>query len=292
MTFDKKIAVMNRLLEEMAYLGRRLNELEGTASKNWKVMESLSAENKRYRDVLEALPQRFFLKDEELHYILCSEIFATDLNKTVVEVIGQVEENLVPAELAKIRRQQEMRILQSGQAEEAEEILIINGQQRAFITIKAPIKNGRISGIFGVLVDISKYWRRLAELDNLNRQMELLLEGQSQQISTMQSNLDFVLSGMRQQDEVFCDLRVNYEKQLTLKDVELARLRNEIQNQPSERDEMTQTLQRKFRELQNIVDGAQEYMGRLQKVQGHWVRHSAPKSSYENIIESDEDDIT
>jgi PAS domain S-box-containing protein len=264
MTSDKKIAVMNRLLEEMAYLGRRLNELEGTVSNNWKVIEAFSEENKRYRDVLEALPQRFFLKDEELHYILCSEIFATDLNKTTVEVIGQVEENLVPAELAKIRRQQEMRILQSGQAEEAEEILIINGQQRVFITIKAPIKNGRISGIFGVSVDISAYWRRLEELGNLNRQMEILLEGQSQQIVGLQSNLDFALSGMRRQEEAFFDLRVDYEKQLSSKDVELARLRNEIQNQPSERDEMIQILKRKLCELQNVVDGAQEYMGRLQ----------------------------
>jgi PAS domain S-box-containing protein len=264
MTSDKKIAVMNRLLEEMANLGCRLSGLEGTVSENWEIIETLSAENKRYRDVLEALPQRFFLKDEELHYILCSEIFAADLNKTVVEVIGQVEENLVPSELANIRRQQEMRILQSGQAEEAEEIRIINGQQRVFITIKAPIKNGRISGIFGVSVDISLYWRRLVELENLNRQMELLLEGQSQQIAGMQSNLDFVLSGMRRQDEVFCNLRVDYEKQLSSKDVELARLRNEIQNQPSERDEMIQILKRKLCELQNIVDSAQEYMGRLQ----------------------------
>ena len=155
-SFDKKIAVMNRLLEDMTSLGRRLNEIQDQASKNWKVIETLRAENRLYRDVLESLAQRFFLKDECLCFTLCSKRFASDLGKTVDEVIGNVEENLVSAELAKIRRQQEMSILQSGQAEETEEILVIDGQQRTFVTIRAPVMNGNgsVSGIFGVMVDI------------------------------------------------------------------------------------------------------------------------------------------
>src|SRR5512137_827548 len=135
---DKKISVMNRLLEEMTYFGRRLDELQDKVSGNWEIIKTLKAENKRYRDVFAVLPQRFFLKDEHFRYVLCSEMFASDLSKTVDEVIGKVDENLVPFELAENRRQQEMRILQSGQAEEAEEILTIDGYHRAFITLKAP----------------------------------------------------------------------------------------------------------------------------------------------------------
>ncbi|MRR14570.1 PAS domain-containing protein [archaeon] len=153
---DEKTAIMNRLLEEMTYLGRRLDDIQNQASKNWEVIETLSAENRLYRDILESLAERYFIKDERLCFILCSKRFASDLRKTVDEVIGNVEENLVPAELAKIRRQQEMRILQSGQAEKAEEILVIDGQQRTFITIRTPLTNGNgsVAGIFGVTVDI------------------------------------------------------------------------------------------------------------------------------------------
>jgi PAS domain-containing protein len=155
-TVDEKTAIMNRLLEEMTSLGRQLANIEDQASNNREVIETLRAENRLYRDVLESLARRFFLKDEHLRYLLCSETFASDLNRTVDEVIGKVEENLVPVELARIRRQQEMRILQSGQAEEAEEILVIDGQQRTFITIRAPLTNdnGSVSGIFGVSVDM------------------------------------------------------------------------------------------------------------------------------------------
>jgi PAS domain-containing protein len=153
---DNKNAVMFRPLEEMTSLRRRLDDIQDQASKNWKVMETLSAENRLYRNLLGSLAERFFLKDERLCFILCSKKYASDLSKTVDEVIGNVEENLVSAESAKIGRQQEMRILQSGQAEKAEEILVIDGQQRTFITIRAPLTNGNgcVSGIFGVTVDI------------------------------------------------------------------------------------------------------------------------------------------
>jgi prefoldin subunit 5 len=265
--FDNKIALMNRLLEEMSYLGRRLDELQNKVSENGDVIETLRAENRRYRDLLAVLPQRVFLKDERLHYILCSEMFASDLDKAIDEVIGKVEENLVPLELAKHRRQQEMRILQSGQAEEVEEILIIDGQQKAFITIKAPLKNhdGRVWGIFGVSVDISPYWRRLAELESLTQQMENMLAGQSQQIVSLQSNLEYVISSKRQMEEECRELRVDYEKQLLLKNIEFMRLKNELQRQPAVREEILETLQRKVRELQNFIDVAEKYMDRSRK---------------------------
>ncbi len=159
---DEKTAIMNRLLEEMTYFGRRLDDIQDQASKNREVIETLKAENRLYRVVLESLARRFFLKDEHLRYLLCSDTFASDLSKTVNEVIGKVEEDLVSAELAKIRRQQEMKILQSGQAEEAEEILAIDGQHRTFITIRVPLTNGKgsVSGIFGVSVDIGSRGRR------------------------------------------------------------------------------------------------------------------------------------
>jgi PAS domain S-box-containing protein len=153
---DNKIAVMYRLLEDLTSLRHRLDDIKDQASKNWKVMETLSAENRLYRNILESLAQRYFLKDERLCFILCSKKYASDLGKAVDEIIGNVEEDLVPAELANIRRQQEMRIIQLGQSEEVKEILVFDGQQRTFLTIRVPLMsgNGSVSGIFGVTVDI------------------------------------------------------------------------------------------------------------------------------------------
>jgi PAS domain S-box-containing protein len=260
-SYDKKIIVTNRLLAEMEHLGHRLDELQGKMSDNARIMRAIMAENERYRCILEAIPQRFYLKDEQLRYVLCSSMFASDLNRKADEIIGKSEEDLVPVELAKMRRQQEMRIIQSGQIEEAEEILTINGQHRAFITIKVPTNgNGTVSGIFGLSVDISMYWRKVVELKTINRQMENLLVGQSQQIVNLQRNLENVLSEMRRREEEFRSLSVDHEKNLSLKDVELAQLRNELKRQPAERDEMLR-IQRKFHELQKIIDGVMRHIG-------------------------------
>lgn len=263
--FDRKMELIYRLLEEMTSLGRRLDELQDKVSDHWGVIETLEAENSWYRQVLEAMPQRFFLKDEHLRYVICSRMFASDLNRTVDEVIGSVEESLVPAELAKHRRQQEMKILKTGEAEDAEEILIINGRQKVFITVKEPLKdNGHILGIFGVAVDITAYWCRLVELDNLNRQMETLLAGQSQQISTLQNNLEFVLAGMRKQEEVFGELKDEYERNQSLKDLELERLRNELK-QHSERKRVAREVLIKITDLRDFIASAQYYLDSLRE---------------------------
>ncbi len=255
--FDTKNALKNHLREE-------LDDMRHHVTENWEAINTLREENKKYREVFEALPQRFFLKDERLRYLLCSKSFASDLNRNVDEIIGRYEEDLFPAELANVRIQQEMRILQSGQSEEAEEIRFIDGEQRVFITVKAPTNgNGGVSGIFGVSVDSSKDRHKVVELHQIIRQMESLIAGQSERIASMQSNLEHLLSEMKQQEEGFKGLRADYEKQMSLKDIELERLRNALHNHPIKRDERLQMFQKIFHELKNTVDGVKGYLDSL-----------------------------
>jgi PAS domain S-box-containing protein len=187
---DKNIGVMNQLLDWMTHYGHRLDKLQDHAAENCELIKTLSAENERYRELLEALPQRFFLKDKHLRYALCNERYASDFNKTIKEIIGKNEEGLVPAELAKNRKRTEKRVLKSRQAEETEEILVIDGQQRAFITMRAPLTNGNgsVSGIFGVSVDVSSYCSRVAKLEKRNRQLEDTLAARDKTIQAMQKN--------------------------------------------------------------------------------------------------------
>ncbi len=255
--FDTRNALKNRLREE-------LDDMRHHATENWEAINTLREENKKYREVFEALPQRFFLKDERLCYLLCSKSFASDLNRNVDEIIGRYEEDLVSTELANVRVQQEMRILQSGQSEENEEIRLIDGQERVFITVKAPTNgNGGVSGIFGVSVDYSKDRHKTAELSQIIRQMESLIAGQSERIASMQSNLEHLLSEMRQQEEGFKGFRADYEKQMSLKDIELERLRNALHSNPINRNEMLHMFQKKFHELKNTVNGVKEYLDSL-----------------------------
>jgi PAS domain-containing protein len=177
--------IMYRLLKEMTDLGRQLDSLQYRTIYNWKTLAMLKAENRRYRNIFEMSSQRLFLKDDRFRYVICSRGFASDYNLSVNEVIGRCDEQLVPMEVAMMRTQQEKRMLESGQIEDSVEILNFDGQEKAFITLRAPImdEEGVTFGIFGVSLDISFHWRRLAELENLCRQQDNLLKDQSQQIN-------------------------------------------------------------------------------------------------------------
>ena len=268
--FDKKISVMNRLLEELAYLGRRLDDIQDCTAENSQVLAALRAENSRYRNIFEMSSHRCFLKDERLCYLICSRGFAIDFNKSVDEIVGRYEEQLVPFEVARIRTQQEKRILESGQIEESLEILNIQGQERAFITLRAPIideENGvDVSGIFGVRVDISIYVHRVSELENVNRQQDELLRGQSQQITRLQNNLEYVVAEKRQQEERSQNFRIHIERQLSLRDQEIERLRNDQERNPKEDNEEIRAFQKTFHQLQNAIHDVREYLDQLGNV--------------------------
>jgi PAS domain S-box-containing protein len=263
---DKKIAVMNRLLEEMTCLGRRLDDIQDRTAENGQVLAMMRAENRRYRNVFEMSSQRFYLKDERLCYVICSKGFASDFNKSVDEIIGKYEEQLVPVEVARIRTLQEKRILEDRQIDESVEIFNIYGQERALITSRAPIMdNGSVLGVFGVSLDISVYWRRVEELENISRQQEELLRGQSHQITQLQNNLEYVITEKRQQEERFRDFRIDIEGQLLFRDQELERQRNDLERHPKDDNEKIRIFQKTFDQLQSAVNDVHKYIDLLGK---------------------------
>jgi hypothetical protein len=266
-SIEKKIEVMNRLLEEMTNLGHRLDDMQNRTAENGQVLAMLRAENRTYRNVFEMSPQRLYLKDQRLCYVICSKGFAGDINKSVNEVIGKYEEQLVPAEVARIRTQQEKKILEYRRYDESVEIFNIYGEEKAFITSREPIMdNGSVLGVFGVSLDISVYWHRVAELDNVSRQQEELLRGQSHQITQLQNNLEYVLTEKRQQEEKFRDFTIHIEEQLSYRDQELERLRNDLEHHPKDDNEKIRIVQKTFDQLQTAVDDARKYIDLLGNV--------------------------
>lgn len=266
-SFDKRIAVMNRLLEEMACLGRRLDDIQDRAEEKEQVLAKLKSENRRYRSVFETSSQRFFLKDETLCYLTCSRGFASDFNKSPDEIIGKYEDQLVPLEVARIKTEREKRILESGQTDESLEIHNVRGQERAFITLRAPIINEEngdsISGVFGVTVDISVYLHRVWELENINRQQAELLAGQSQQLARLQGNIEYVIAEKRHQEELFQNFRAHVAGQLSLRDQEIEQLRSDLKSTPEAHSEKIRAYQATFSQLQNAVHDVRQCLDLL-----------------------------
>ncbi len=120
------------------------------------------SENK-YRTLVENLPQRFFLKDNNFEFVSCSKNLAEDLGITLEQIVGTTDADYFPTELAEHYRHDDQRIMQSKVAEEIDEAIIIDGEERHIHTVKAPAldEDGNVEGIIGIFWDVTDH--KLAE---------------------------------------------------------------------------------------------------------------------------------
>ncbi|MDO8142112.1 MAG: EAL domain-containing protein [Candidatus Brocadiales bacterium] len=129
-----------------AFISRRLAE------------ELLRKSERKYRVILENLPQKIFHKDKNSVYVSCNESYARDLNISPDEITGKMDYDFYPKELADKYRADDKRIMESGQTEEIEERYIRDGREFIIQTVKAPIKDDedKVTGILGIFWDITE----------------------------------------------------------------------------------------------------------------------------------------
>jgi PAS domain S-box-containing protein len=156
----------------------KLLRIEGTVLDitERKRLEEVMRENmSKFKTLVENIPQKVFVKDLNYKWVFINEKLAHDLKIKPEEVVGKMDSDLFPKELADKYHADDIRIIETGQTEEIEEKYIEDGKEKFISTIKTPIKdeNGKIIGVFGIFWDITE--RRQAEellkitLENLER---------------------------------------------------------------------------------------------------------------------------
>ncbi len=147
-------------------LEQRVKELEH------KQAEEALCENK-YKMLLENLPQKIFLKDENSSYISCNGNYAKDLGIEQDEIVGKSDYDFFTKELAEKYRRDDKRILERGEIEEIEEKYLLDGEERIVQTVKVPLKDekGKSTSVLGIFWDIT--YRKKA-LDMIKQQNEFL----------------------------------------------------------------------------------------------------------------------
>lgn len=120
--------------------------------------EVLRMNERKYRMLLENLPQRIFYKDKDSVYVSCNKNFAHDMHIKPDEVAGKTDYDFYPEKLAEKYRADDKKIMQSGQMEDIEEKYIKDGQEFIIHTVKTPIRdeNGDVVGILGIFGDITE----------------------------------------------------------------------------------------------------------------------------------------
>jgi PAS domain S-box-containing protein len=120
--------------------------------------EKLDASERKYRTLLENLPQRIFLKDVNSVFVSCNEAFARDHNIATDDVVGKTDYDFYLGELADKYREDDQRIMDSGVAQEIEETHVLQEQESTINIVKTPVSDdsGNVTGILGIFWDITE----------------------------------------------------------------------------------------------------------------------------------------
>ena len=120
-----------------------------------------------YRMLIENLPQKMYLKDKDSVYISCNQNMARDLKINADEIAGKTDYDLFPKSLAVKHRADDVRVMDSGLAEEIESSQILKGKVTYTRSVKTPVKDGdgNITGLLGVTWDVTGYKKSEEELE-------------------------------------------------------------------------------------------------------------------------------
>ena len=121
----------------------------------------LKQSEEKYRILVKNIPQKVFMKNQELSYIFCNENFADDLGITPDEIAGKTDYDFFSKEMADKYRNDDRFILENGETITLEEEYKAKDISFWVKTTKTPIKDekGRTIGLLGIFEDITEKMR-------------------------------------------------------------------------------------------------------------------------------------
>ncbi len=287
-----KFKVVQELMLEMVAMWQRVKDLEEADRDHRQEIDSLRVSDARSRCVIEKLPLRFFFKDTALNYILCSEAYARDWEMKPVELSGKSDRDLFPADVVEKLADVEHEVIRSGRMEVAEEDRLVAGREITVLAIRKPIINGagETLGLLGVLWDITEDKRQKASQQNRIVELEGALSEWVRQVDSLRDELEkssaeylqkeeefdrlrrelesgisalreetrIATADFRRKEDEFSRLRAELEAEVQARREEIHRLRNELQKEMFERDQVLAALKKSVAHSQDLLDSVQK----------------------------------
>ena len=113
----------------------------------------------QYRNLVEHLPQRIFLKDLNSEYVSCNAHYARDLGIQPEQIVGKNDFAFYPKGLAEEYRAEDRAVINDEVIKDREQKYVVSGQERWIHTIKVPYRDhqGRVIGVLGIFEDITDH---------------------------------------------------------------------------------------------------------------------------------------
>ena len=183
---------VGRLARAFNQMTRKLREtLEGLENNLRELKEkddALQKSEHKYRALVENIPQNIIRKDLNSVFISCNENFASTLGLRAGDIVGKMDFDFYPRELAEKYRADDLRVMTTGQTEEFVEQYRQDGEVRWVNVIKTPVKDldGSIIGIQGIFWDITERKAAQEELYRLYTELEKRVEDRTAELRQTQ----------------------------------------------------------------------------------------------------------
>jgi PAS domain S-box-containing protein len=128
---------------------------------------SLREGEQRIRAIVEGTSDLVFIKDRDGRALFLNQAAARFFGRTEAELLGKLDNELFPEDVARAIRAQDEEVMRSGQAVTFEETVPVEGQPRVFLTTKAPYRDasGHIVGVLGLAREVTDRRRLHNERD-------------------------------------------------------------------------------------------------------------------------------
>ncbi len=123
--------------------------------------------------IINATPDPIFVKNLQHCYLLSNSVRATLFNKSVEEIFGKDDSFLFPPVLCTAIQADDTRIMASGNTETFEEMFVVEGEPRTYLTTKSVYRDaeGKIQGLVGFAKDITPLKQAEQQLKALNAEL-------------------------------------------------------------------------------------------------------------------------